>query len=223
MEKAAVIFSGGQDSTTCLCWAIDKFGIENIETISFDYGQRHKIELECAQKICSELNIPHRIYELEIFKELENNALIEEVEIVVRPDGLPNTFVPGRNLIFLTYAAMHAYKKDLHHLVIGVCCTDYSGYPDCRKETIDSLNHTLMLGMEYPLEIHTPLMYLSKKQTVELIHSLGYLELLKDTHTCYEGKRPPCEKCPACRLRAKGFYDAGIIDPLFSQVCQKLL
>ena len=131
--------------------------------------------------------------------------------------GLPNTFVPGRNLVFLTFAAAFAYRQGIRHIVTGVAQTDYSGYPDCRAETIDALQQALRLGMESDVEIHTPLMHLSKKQTVELASDLGALPALAHTHTCYNGVRPPCGNCPACELRAKGFAEAGIPDPLLEQ------
>ena len=130
--------------------------------------------------------------------------------------GLPNTFVPGRNLIFLTYAAAYAYQRDIHHLVTGVAQTDYSGYPDCREETIAALQQAIRLGMESDVEIHTPLMHRSKKETVELACGLGALDAMALTHTCYNGERPPCGQCPACELRAKGFAEAGIEDPLLA-------
>jgi len=131
--------------------------------------------------------------------------------------GLPNTFVPGRNIVFLTFAAAYAYQRGIRHLVTGVAQTDYSGYPDCREETMSALQNTLRLGMESDVVIHTPLMHLSKKQTVELASDLGALPAMALTHTCYEGVRPPCGDCPACVLRAKGFAEAGIPDPLLAE------
>ena len=216
MSKAIVLFSGGQDSTTCLCQAIEKYGKENIEAVSFDYGQRHKIELQCAKNICQILDIKHKVYSLSIFEELGNNSLIENIDIVEEPGKLPNSFVPGRNLVFVTYAAIHAYQRGANILITGMCQTDYSGYPDCRQETISALNTALELGMEYNITILAPLMYLTKKQSVELINELGYLNILKYTHTCYKGENPPCGKCPSCILRAKGFAEAGITDPLLN-------
>ncbi|MEX0828602.1 MAG: 7-cyano-7-deazaguanine synthase, partial [Haliea sp.] len=134
--------------------------------------------------------------------------------------GLPNTFVPGRNIIFLTFAAALAFQKGIEHLVTGVAQTDYSGYPDCREETITALEKTINLGMETEFQIHTPLMHLSKAETVRLARDVGALEAMADTQTCYQGKRPPCGECPACELRAKGFKEAGIRDPLIAQFAE---
>jgi len=148
-----------------------------------------------------------------------NSAAVKVVDVHadLRPNsGLPNTFVPGRNLIFLTYAAAFAYPRDIRHLVIGVAQTDYSGYPDCREHTISSLQKTIRLGMDNDITIHAPLMHRSKKETVELAIALGALDVMAMTHTCYNGKRPPCGTCPACQLRAKGFAEAGAEDPLLT-------
>lgn len=217
-DKALVLLSGGQDSTTCLYWAIDRFGRDNVSAISFDYGQRHRIELECAQAIAVAAAVSHVCLPIDTFAALGGDALTDgniEVAPGVRPEsGLPNTFVPGRNLIFITYAAASAYQRDISHLVTGVAQTDYSGYPDCREETISALQHAIRLGMERDIEILAPLMHLSKKQTVELARDLDCLDAMALTHTCYNGARPPCGECPACELRAKGFAEAGIEDPL---------
>ena len=217
-DKALVLLSGGQDSTTCLYWAIDRFGRKNVATMSFDYGQRHRIELDCAKAIAVDAGVQHTCLPIDTFRILGGDALTED-SIAVSNDldrgtGLPNTFVPGRNLVFLTYAAAYAWQHDIGHLVTGVAQTDYSGYPDCRDETIRSLQQTLRLGMESGVEIHTPLMQLSKKETVELVRELGALHAMALTHTCYNGERPPCGTCPACQLRAKGFAEAGVEDPL---------
>lgn len=217
-ERALVVLSGGQDSTTCLFWAIDRFGRDDVSTISFDYGQRHKIELECAARVAEYAGVLNTRLPIDTFHALGGDALTDEnieVESKTRADsGLPNTFVPGRNLIFLTFAAAYAYQQGVGNLVTGVAQTDYSGYPDCRDETIRSLQQTLRAGMESDIVIHTPLMYLSKRETVELIRDLGELPAMAFTHTCYNGKRPPCGTCPACELRARGFAEAGIEDPL---------
>ncbi|MDH3576328.1 MAG: 7-cyano-7-deazaguanine synthase QueC [Gammaproteobacteria bacterium] len=215
---ALVVLSGGQDSTTCLYWAIERFGRANVSTISFDYGQRHKIELECAARIAEHASVSNACLPINTFAALGGDALTDsdiEVENQASADsGLPNTFVPGRNIVFLTFAAAYAYQRGIDHLVTGVAQTDYSGYPDCREDTIRALQQTLRAGMESTVLIHTPLMHLSKKETVELAMQLGALPALALTHTCYKGQRPPCGECPACELRAKGFAEAGIEDPL---------
>lgn len=224
-DRALVVLSGGQDSTTCLYWALDRFGATNVETLTFDYGQRHRIELSCARAIAERLNVPFTLLPIDTFRAIGGNALIDDNIVVADSDmadsdmagtGLPSTFVPGRNLIFLTFAAAHAWRRQIRHLVTGVAQTDYSGYPDCRKPTLDSLRHTLALGMDADFDIHTPLMNLSKRETVELARDLGALDAMSLTHSCYEGQRPPCGNCPACRLRAKGFAEAGIEDPLLT-------
>jgi 7-cyano-7-deazaguanine synthase len=217
-SKAVVVLSGGQDSTTCLYWALDRFGDGNVEALTFDYGQRHRIELECAEKVAQHAGVAHTTLPIDTFSALGGTSLTDaELPVEDAPgDGLPNTFVPGRNLVFLTFAAAFAWQRDIVHLVTGVAQTDYSGYPDCRQHTIDALEETLRRGMERTFTIHTPLMKLSKKETVELARELGALDAMALTHTCYEGQRPPCGECPACRLRAKGFLEAGIADPLTS-------
>ena len=215
--KALVVLSGGQDSTTCLYWAIDRFGRADVSSITFDYGQRHRIELECAARVAAVAGVPQICLPIDTFTALGGNALTADVPVVDEPDeetGLPNTFVPGRNLVFLTYAAAWAWPRHIGNLVTGVTQTDYSGYPDCRAATLDSLEQTLRLGMESEIRIHAPLMHRSKKDTVELAMALGALPALADTHTCYRGLRPPCGSCPACRLRAGGFAEAGVPDPL---------
>jgi 7-cyano-7-deazaguanine synthase len=219
-EKALVLLSGGQDSTTCLYWAIDRFGVTDVSSLSFDYGQRHRVELECAASIAADAHIDHACLPIDTFAALRGDALTDPgVAVCGEPDtetGLPNTFVPGRNLIFLTFAAAFAYRRGIEHLVAGVAQTDYSGYPDCREPTIRAMQEALRLGMESEIRIHTPLMHRSKRETVELARDLGALPAMALTHTCYEGVRPPCGVCPACRLRAKGFAEAGIEDPLLA-------
>ena len=218
--KALVLLSGGQDSTTCLYWAIDRFGAGSTSTLSFDYGQRHRIELECAERIAAAAGVVHDCLPIDTFTALGGDALTDRgIDVGTHPDavtGLPNTFVPGRNLIFLTYAAAFAFQRDIGHLVAGVAQTDYSGYPDCREETIQALQAALRLGMESDIQIHTPLMHRSKRETVELARDLGALNAMALTHTCYNGERPPCGQCPACELRARGFAEAGIEDPLLA-------
>jgi len=219
-EKALVVLSGGQDSTTCLYWAIDRFGTGAVESVTFDYGQRHRGELECAATVAQFAGVANTCLPIDTFAALGGDALTDPgVEVANDIDdstGLPNTFVPGRNLIFLTYAAAYAYQRDIRHLVTGVAQTDYSGYPDCREETIHALQTALRLGMETEITIHTPLMHRSKKETVELARDLDALPAMAFTHTCYNGQRPPCGTCPACLLRAKGFAEAGVADPLLA-------
>lgn len=217
-DKALVVLSGGQDSTTCLYWAIDRYGVENVSAVTFDYGQRHRIELDSAHSVAKHAGISQVCLPIDTFSALGGDALTD-TDISVTNDvdddsGLPNTFVPGRNLVFLTYAAAWAWPRKIRHIVTGVAQTDYSGYPDCREATIISLQESLRLGMESDIEIHTPLMHLSKKETVELACDLGALDAMALTHTCYNGERPPCGSCAACELRAKGFSEAGIEDPL---------
>ena len=227
-EPALVVFSGGQDSTTCLIWALKKF--KNVSAITFNYKQRHDVEIECAKNIIEILNsrkdiqldwlnnknvIDHIIVDIPFLSRLLKTAMIQDLEIKYDHDtGLPTTFVPGRNILFLTIAASYAYQKKIRHLVTGVCQTDYSGYPDCRDATIRSLQDTLKLGLDYDIIIHTPLMWKNKAETIKLMQSLGGFDLFKYTHTCYKGERPACGKCFACELRLKGFKEAGLKDPL---------
>lgn len=219
MSKALVVLSGGQDSTTCLYWAIKEFGRDNVSSLSYDYGQRHKIELEAAHKVAEIAAIAHEVLPINTFSALGGNALTDAIEVEKNVDEthLPNTFVPARNLVFLTFAAAYAYQRDIEHLVTGVAQTDYSGYPDCRENTLSSLEHTLRLGMEYDITIHTPLMNLSKSDTVELAVKVGAMDAMAYTHTCYNGAQPPCGQCQACLLRAKGFAEADILDPLIER------
>lgn len=215
-----VVFSGGQDSTTCLHWALREF--RSVRAVFFDYGQRHAAEQQAAAAIAARLEVPLRVFRLDVFRELGGNALTDaSIAIEAQPEGaaLPNTFVPGRNLIFLAHAASYAYTLGIRDLVTGVCQTDYSGYPDCREETIRSLEKALGLGLDLAgpgreLAIHTPLMYMTKAESVRWAAELGALESLALSHTCYEGAYPPCGGCPACLLRRKGFEEAGIEDPL---------
>lgn len=221
-DKALVVLSGGQDSTTCLYWALARFGRGNVEALTFDYGQRHRIELECAANVARRSGVPQRVLPIDTFAALGGNALTDTAAPV--PDGapsgeggLPATFVPGRNLVFLTLAAAYAWPRGIDDLVTGTAQTDYSGYPDCRRTTLDALERTLRLGLERDIRLHTPLMNLSKKDTVLLAKELGALEAMALTHTCYRGERPPCGRCAACTLRARGFAEAGIADPLVSR------
>lgn len=207
--KALVIFSGGQDSTTCLVQAIANYGKDNVQAITFQYGQRHAIELERAKWIAKDLNISQTIIDLSLIKSLTHNALIDDTATIqTTENGLPNTFVDGRNALFLLYAAIFAKGQGIHDIIIGVCETDFSGYPDCRQAFIDSMNQTLNLAMDYPFHIHTPLMYLTKAQTWALADELGYLDYIQThTHTCYLGVAGGCGECPSCMLREKGLQE----------------
>jgi 7-cyano-7-deazaguanine synthase len=224
-SKALVVLSGGQDSTTCLYWAINRFGAENVVTITFDYGQRHRIELECARNVAEQAGVANSCVPIDTFTALGGDSLTDEgVDVASEIDGetgLPNTFVPGRNIVFLTFAAAYAWRHNIGNIVTGVAETDYSGYPDCREETLKSLQQTLRLGMESDVTIHAPLMHLSKKETVELARDLGAIDAMALTHTCYNGEWPPCGECPACKLRAKGFEEAAVEDPLLRHDVQR--
>ncbi len=210
MRKALVILSGGQDSTTCLYWAISEFGKGNVSAVGFDYGQRHKAELECAKEICAEADIEYEVIPTPIINQLSANSLTRE-DIPVeetKPEGTPpNSFVEGRNLLFISYAAIYAKTHGITDLVTGVCETDFSGYPDCRDVFIKSLNVTLNLAMDYGFVIHTPLMWLDKSQTWEMADKLGVMEIVYNkTLTCYNGiKGEGCGHCPACHLRKRGY------------------
>ena len=222
--RALVLFSGGQDSTVCLAWALARFG--TVETIGFDYGQRHAVELEARVAVREAISdrFPHWarrlgedwMLDIRAFGAIGNSALTKRREIEMTAKGLPSTYVPGRNLVFFTYAAAVADRRMSTALVGGMCETDYSGYPDCRRETIDAMERTLNLGMEQTFVIHTPLMTLTKAQTWAMAQGLGGDELVDivvdHSHTCYVGDREHrhdwgfgCGECPACELRAKGF------------------
>lgn len=221
---ALVLFSGGQDSTTCLAWALDRF--DRVETVGFDYGQRHRIELDCRTRLrkgivairpdwAGRLGEDHTI-DLSALGQVSETALTRDMTIEMDSCGLPNTFVPGRNIIFLTFAAALAYRRGLKHVVGGMCETDYSGYPDCRDDTIKALQVALNLGMERRFVLETPLMWIDKAETWRLAQALGGQKLvdliIEDSHTCYKGERGErhswgygCGSCPACELRAEGF------------------
>ena len=210
--KALVALSGGQDSTTCLIWAINLF--DEVETVTFDYNQRHKLEIECAQKIARENGVENTVLNLDLLNQLAPNALTRnDIEVKAGKDGaLPNTFVDGRNMLFLTFAAIMAKQKGIKHIVTGVCVTDSSGYPDCRDVFIKSLNTTLNLAMDFNFEILTPLMWLTKAQTWEAADKMEALSYVQhNTLTCYNGIiGKGCGTCPACILRQKGleeFFD----------------
>lgn len=204
-EKAFVVFSGGQDSTTCLFWAKQQFA--EVEAVTFDYGQRHRDEIECAQSIAREQNIKHTVLDMSLLNQLAPNALTRsEIPIEEGDNGLPTTFVDGRNHLFLSFAAVLAKQNGARHLVTGVCETDFSGYPDCRDSFIKSLNVTLNLAMDYSFVIHTPLMWLDKADTWGLADEMNVLEYIRNnTLTCYNGIiGDGCGECPACKLRRAG-------------------
>lgn len=222
IKKSLVLFSGGQDSTTCLYWGINRFKKENLLALNIWYGQRHVIEITAAQKIAKLAKVSYQNFKTTIFQDIGDSSLIQSGDISLKHRGasnLPASFVPGRNILFLTIAGAVAYKHDISNIIIGVCQTDYSGYPDCRDSTIRAMEKTLSLGMGRKFQIHTPLMHLTKAETVLMAKSFpGCLEALAHSHTCYEGLYPPCMKCPACRLREKGFIEAKIKDPLITRI-----
>jgi 7-cyano-7-deazaguanine synthase len=222
-RRALVLFSGGQDSSTCLAWALDRF--ERVDTVAFDYGQRHRIELDCRLAVLRALRSAFpawsarlgedHLVDLSVLKSLGDSALTSERAIELQANGLPTTFVPGRNLFFLTAAAALAYRSGTSVLVGGMCETDYSGYPDCRERTLAAMQQALALGLDTPLVVETPLMHLDKAGTWALAHTLGgdaLVALIEEhTHTCYLGERGlrqawgyGCGQCPACTLRARG-------------------
>jgi 7-cyano-7-deazaguanine synthase len=223
-DSALVLFSGGQDSTTCLAWALERYA--HVETVGFDYGQRHRIELDCRADILSSLrrDFPawaarlgaDHLLDLSILGRLSETALTQDKQIAFAASGLPNTFVPGRNLLFFTFAAAIAYRRGIKHLVGGMCETDYSGYPDCRDDTLKALQVALNLGMEQRFVVDTPLMWIDKAQTFALANDIGGDKLmrivLEQTHSCYMGDREHrhdwgygCGACPACELRSQGW------------------
>ncbi|STZ76788.1 7-cyano-7-deazaguanine synthase QueC [Bergeriella denitrificans] len=208
-EQALVIFSGGQDSTTCLLQAIENYGRSNVQAITFQYGQRHTLELECARRIAQDLGITQTVLDLSLMQHITRNALMsKDAEIQTAANGVPNTFVDGRNALFLLYAAIYAKGQGIKHIIAGVCETDFSGYPDCRDVFVKSMNVTLNLAMDYDFQIHTPLMYLTKAQTWKLADDLGRLNYVREhTHTCYNGVAGGCGECPSCLLRERGLAE----------------
>jgi 7-cyano-7-deazaguanine synthase len=225
-RSALVLFSGGQDSTTCLAWALERF--EHVETVAFDYRQRHRIELDQRLVVLGEVR---RLYpawaaklgedhfiDMGVLGQISDTSLTRDMAFAMEKDGLPNTFVPGRNLLFFTFAAAIAWRRDIRHLVGGMCETDYSGYPDCRDNTLKALQVALDLGMDRHFVLHTPLMWLDKAATWKLAHDLGgpgLVDLIREhSHTCYLGERGArhawgygCGECPACALRTKGWRE----------------
>ena len=223
-DTALVLFSGGQDSTVCLSWALERF--ERVETVGFAYGQRHAVELEVRPRIREKMAALNpawgrglgddHVIALDALAAISETALTRDVAISIAENGLPTTFVPGRNLIFLSFAGALAYRRGAKHLVAGMCETDYSGYPDCRDDTLKAMQVALGLGMDRRFVIHTPLMWIDKAATFALAQEIGgdaFVDLLvEETHTCYLGDRTHrhawgygCGECPACRLRAEGF------------------
>lgn len=222
--SALVLFSGGQDSTTCLAWALSRYG--HVETVGFDYGQRHRVELEARGQVFAAIRheFPEwgarlgedHLVDATVLSALGETGMTADIAIEMTEAGLPNTFVPGRNLVFLTLAAALGYRRGINTLVGGMCETDYSGYPDCRRETIDAQALTLSRGMDKPFAIETPLMWIDKAGTWALAHELGGDALIRiiveESHTCYLGQREPlhdwgrgCGTCPACKLRKSGY------------------
>ncbi|MFJ1301605.1 7-cyano-7-deazaguanine synthase QueC [Pseudomonadota bacterium AL_CKDN230030165-1A_HGKHYDSX7] len=223
-RRALVLFSGGQDSTTCLAWALDRY--EHVETVAFDYGQRHRIELDARLNVLREVRArfpqwaarlgEDHLLDLSVLGQVGDTAMTSDRAIEMQENGLPNTFVPGRNLLFLTLAAALGYRRQLDVLVGGMCETDFSGYPDCRDDTIKAQQVALSLGLGSRLTIETPLMWIDKSETWELAHQLGGPALVDivvdESHTCYLGERGMkhawghgCGECPACALRKAGF------------------
>jgi len=205
-DKAVVVFSGGQDSTTCLLWALTQY--QEVYTVTFDYGQRHIEEITCAEEIAKELNIPFKVLDMKLINQLSANALTRSDIAVTEgtSEELPSTFVPGRNHLFLSFAAVYAQSIGARHIITGVCETDFSGYPDCRDVFVKALNVSINLAMNSSLEFQTPLMWLNKAQTWKLADDLGALDFVRTrTLTCYEGIRGDgCGKCPSCVLRQNG-------------------
>ncbi|NEZ75300.1 7-cyano-7-deazaguanine synthase QueC [Clostridium botulinum] len=209
-EKAIVVFSGGQDSTTCLFWAKKKY--KEVIAVSFDYNQKHKLELDCAKDICKKYNIEHHILDLNLLNQLAPNSLTRQditVDKSAPKEGVPNSFVDGRNLLFLSFVAVFSKQKGINTIITGVSQSDFSGYPDCRDVFIKSLNVTLNLAMDYEFEIITPLMWINKAETWKMAYDLGVLDIVKEeTLTCYNGiKADGCGECPACKLRKKGYWE----------------
>lgn len=225
MSSALVLLSGGQDSTTCLFWAKTMF--DKVYALSIFYGQRHEAELEAARAIADLAGVEkHHTSDFPVLSYIGDSALLNTVDKIEgsggyadkeSEGGLPTSFVPGRNLLFLGIAGAWAVSLGVKDIVTGVCETDFSGYPDCRREFVDAMEKALTLAMPSgsgPIRVHTPLMYINKRETVDLARRLpGCLDALALSVTCYNGKRPGCGECPACKLRAQGFADAGVTDP----------
>jgi 7-cyano-7-deazaguanine synthase len=209
--KSLVLLSGGQDSSTCLFWSLRHSN--QTEAVFFNYEQRHKIEGECARRLCEENKVPLHVLDVPAFQQIGGTAMIEEMDIQITNKGVPNTFVPGRNIVFLTLAASLAYRLNFNSVIVGVNDEDYSGYPDCRASFIHIMESALREGLDYPIQIKTPLQHLSKKEIWALSDELGVMQTIVDkTHTCYHGDHSTrhawgygCGNCPACLLRKKGY------------------
>jgi 7-cyano-7-deazaguanine synthase len=225
-QPALVLFSGGQDSATCLVWALERY--DRVETIGFDYGQRHRVELEVRDAFRERISAlkpewaqrlgEDHVLDLRTLGQISDTALTGDAAFAVGRDGLPNTFVPGRNLIFMTYAGAIAWRRDINTLVAGMCETDYSGYPDCRNDTLQTLTQAMAMGMAYDIRLETPLMWVDKAVTWQMAHQIGgdalVAEMTENTHTCYAGDRSTrhdwgygCATCPACKLRSNGWNE----------------
>ncbi|MGL5084971.1 MAG: 7-cyano-7-deazaguanine synthase QueC [Clostridium sp.] len=207
-EKAVVVFSGGQDSTTCLFWAKKRF--KEVIAVSFDYNQKHKLELECAKSICKNNNIEHHILDLSLLNQLAPNSLTRTdiaVDKTGPEEGAPNSCVDGRNMLFLTFVAIFAKQRNINNIITGVSQSDFSGYPDCRDIFIKSLNVTLNLAIGFEFNIHTPLMWINKDKTWKMANDLGIINIIKnETLTCYNGIiGNGCSDCPSCQLRKNGY------------------
>lgn len=206
-KEAVVVFSGGQDSTTCLLWAMKQY--DKVYAVSFDYNQRHKLELDCAREICEHFGVEHTVLDMNLLNQLAPNSLTRadiKVDEDAPTEGTPNSFVEGRNMVFLTFVAIYAKTKGITDIITGVSQSDFSGYPDCRDVFIKSLNTTLNLAMDYEFDIITPLMWIDKEETWEMADRLGGFDIVKNmTLTCYNGiKGDGCGNCPSCKLRKKG-------------------
>jgi len=220
-QKAVCLLSGGQDSTTSLFWAKEEF--DEVIALTINYGQRHKIETICASQISDIAGVKQKEISTDLLKSFIGSALLDSSNISgahPRNPNLPASFVPGRNILFFTIASIVAYQMNYNNIVTGICQTDYSGYPDCREPFRNSIEVSLRLGLDFPeLRIHTPLLNISKKESVELATKLpGCFDALAYSHTCYEGTYPPCTVCPSCLVREKGFKEAGLEDPLYARV-----
>lgn len=207
-DEAVVVFSGGQDSTTCLLWALKKY--KKVYAVSFDYGQRHALELECAKEIADKFGVEHHILDMSLLNQLAPNSLTRtdmKVDENAPEEGTPNSFVDGRNMVFLTFVAIFAKQRGISDIITGVSQSDFSGYPDCRDIFIKSLNTTFNLAMDYEFDIITPLMWIDKMETWKMADELGGLDVIRDmTLTCYNGiKGEGCGHCPSCKLRKKGY------------------
>lgn len=213
-DSALVLLSGGQDSVTCLAWAKERF--RRVDAVSFDYGQRHAVEMEAGRKIAESAGVPRTVVPVNF---AQVGSAMNDITVPVALEGglggvLPTTFLPGRNAAFLSIACGLAASRGIFDVVTGVCQTDYSGYPDCRLSFVEAMQKTMSLALDQEIRIHTPLMHLTKAQTVLLMGELGHMDWLRHSHTCYEGRRPACGVCPACTLRMRGFNEAGEVDPL---------